>query len=63
MNDSVKRTECVKVCMEERMFIDLNREAIRQDRKLADLCYIQLRKWAYGNLNGSLPMGEGTDGD
>lgn len=46
-----KRTECVKVCMEERMLLDLNRQAIREDRKLADYLYLCLRRFAYGHVN------------
>ena len=63
MAETLKRTECVKVCFEERLMLDLNREAIRQDRKLADLCYIVIRKFAYGNLNGSVPASEGSPSD
>ena len=62
MAESSKRTECVKVCFEERLFIDLNREAIRQDRKLSELIYVLVRKWAYGNLNGAVPIDQGTEG-
>ena len=63
MSEVAKRTECVKVCFEERLFLDLNREAIRQDRKLADYCYVVLRKHAYGNLNGAVPQDQGTERD
>lgn len=63
MSEILKRTECVKVCFEERLYIDLNREAVRQDRKLADLCYQIVRKWAYGNLNGAIPIDQGTASD
>ena len=63
MADSSKRTECVKVCFEERLFIDLNREAIRQDRKLADLVYLIARKYAYGQLTRDVVGDEGTERD
>lgn len=63
MADNAKRSECVKVCFEERLFIDLNRLAIREDRKLADLCYVVLRRFAYGNANGSVPQDQGTERD
>lgn len=59
MTDSTKRTECVKVCMEERLFIDLNRVAILQDRKLSDLLYLLARKYAYGHVT---PQGLGDIG-
>ncbi len=58
-----KRTECVKVCMDERLFIDLNRQAILDDRKLADYIYRVLWRHAYGNLS-RIPQGdEGTERD
>lgn len=63
MAETLKRTECVKVCMEERLFVDLNREAIRQDRKLADFLYVIVRRYAYGNANGSQPLAEVPDRD
>ena len=63
MAESAKRSECVKVCFEERLFIDLNRIAILQDRKLADLVYLIARKYAYGHVNGIQLDEEGTQGD
>ena len=63
MSENLKRTECVKVCFEERLFIDLSKEASRQDRKLADLIYILVRRWAYGNTNGAVPSDQGTASD
>lgn len=44
-----KRINCVKVCFTDREYIDLNREAIKRDRKLPDLIYQIARQWAYGN--------------
>jgi hypothetical protein len=61
MAETAKRTECVKVCFEERLFIDLNRIAIREERRLADLCYMVLRRYAYGNANGAQPPDQNTD--
>ena len=67
MADAIKRTECVKVCMPEQMLLDLNREAIRQDRKLSDYLYLALRRFAYGNLPTEAIETEGqelgTDGN
>lgn len=45
--------------MEERLFIDLNRVAILQDRKLSDLLYLLARKYAYGHVT---PQGLGDIG-
>lgn len=58
-----KRTECVKVCFDERMFLDLNREAIRRDRKLADFIYLIVRDWACGHLAKKSLDDEGTAED
>lgn len=58
-----KRTECVKVCFEEKLFVDLNRIAILQDRKLSDLIYILSRKYAYGHVTPAALGDEGTQGD
>lgn len=46
-----KRTECVKVCMEEDMFLDLNHDAIHADRTMSDFIYLILRDWKYGHGN------------
>lgn len=61
--DATKRTECVKVCMSERMFLDLNHKAIRADRTLAEFIYLILRDWTYGNGNGPREIPQGTEGD
>jgi hypothetical protein len=58
-----KRTEVVKVCMDERLFIDLNRLAILDDRKLAEYVYLVLWKHAYGNSARIPAEGEGPDKD
>ena len=63
MIEIAKRTECVKVCFEPRLYGDLGIEADKQDRKLADLCYIVMRRFAYGNLNGSQPPSKVTARD
>lgn len=49
MADADKRTECVRVCMSERMFLDLNHEAIRADRSLPEFIYLIVRNWKYGH--------------
>lgn len=58
-----KRTECVKVCMGERMFLDLNRRAIREDRTLAELIYLIARNFEYGEGKGPDSIPQGTEGD
>lgn len=48
MSESDKKTECVKVWMSERLFVDLNRLAILDDRKLSDFIGLLLERAAYG---------------
>lgn len=47
-NGDEKKTECVKVWMGERLFLDLNRAAILDDRKLSDFIGLILERHAYG---------------
>lgn len=63
MADPVKRSECVKVCFEPRLFQDLAHKAVRDDRKLADVVYVIVRRFMYGDVNGSQPPTEVPDGD
>lgn len=63
MADSTKRTECVKVCLDERLFIDLGRLAAREDRKLADLLYVIVRRHMYGHVTPGPVSDEGTESD
>lgn len=63
MADPVKRSECIKVCFEPRLLNDLSLKASREDRKLADLVYVIVRRFMYGDVNGSQPPMEGPDGD
>ena len=48
MSEHDKKTECVKVWMSERLFVDLNRLAILDDRKLSDFIGLLLDRAAYG---------------
>lgn len=48
MSESDKKTECVKVWMSERLFVDLNRLAIGDDRKLSEYIGLLLERAAYG---------------
>lgn len=59
----VARSECIKVCFEPQLFADLSHKAIRDDRKLADVVYVIVRRFMYGDVNGSQPPAEGSDGD
>ena len=47
--------------MPEQMLLDLNREAIRQDRKLSDYLYLILRRHAYGHLAAQASDIEGQE--
>lgn len=61
MLDSDKRTECVRVCMSERMFVDMNRRAVDADRTLAEFIYLLARNWTYGNGNPVPGSSEGPE--
>lgn len=50
MSEHDKKTECVKVWMSERLFVDLNRLAILDDRKLSDFIGLILESKAYGDV-------------
>ena len=63
MAESVKRTECVKVCFSERMMLDLNRRAIREDRTLSELIYLIVRDDEYGKGKGPGVLDEVTERD
>jgi hypothetical protein len=63
MADSTKRTECVKVCFSERMLLDLNRRAVREDRTLSELIYLICRDFEYGKGKGPDVGDEGTERD
>jgi hypothetical protein len=63
MAEAVKRSECIKVCFEPRLFNDLSHKAARDDRKLADVVYVIVRRFMYGDANGSQPPMEVPDAD
>lgn len=63
MADDNKRVNCVKVCFDDRTFIDLGRLAAREDRKVADLVHSIVRRHMYGNFARNVPEGEGTTED
>lgn len=63
MAEPAKRSECIKVCFEERLMLDLVAKAERDDRKLADVVYVIVRRFMYGDVNGSQPPAQRTDGD
>lgn len=58
-----KRVNCVKVCFNDREYIDLGRLAAREDRKLSEMVRVLVCKSMYGILAASAPEGEGTTRD
>lgn len=58
-----KRINCVKVCFDDRLFIDLGRRAAREDRKVADLVHLIVRENMYGSFRPDPPDMEGTARD
>lgn len=63
MADDAKRINCVKVCFDDRLFIDLGRQAAREDRKVADLVHLMVRRHMYGNYSPRPEIEEGTEKD
>jgi len=63
MAETAKRTECIKVCFEPRLFQDLAHKAERDDRKLADVVYVIVRRFMYGDVNGAQPPSQITQED
>lgn len=55
-----KRINCVKVCFDDRLFIDLGRRAAREDRKVADLVHLIVERDMYGSFRPDPPAPEGT---
>lgn len=49
MTTTDKKTEQVKVWMDEKLFVDLNRLAIVDDRKLSDFIGVVLSRYVYGH--------------
>jgi hypothetical protein len=63
MADDTKRPNCVKVCFSDRAFIDLGRLAAREDRSVADLVHLIVRRHMYGNYAVGPQGDEGTERD
>lgn len=55
MVEVAKRTECIKVCFEQRLADDLKAKAFRDDRKVSDVVYVIVRRFMYGDVNGAQP--------
>lgn len=55
-----KKTEQVKVWMDERLFVDLNRLAILDDRKLSEYISVVLSRHVYGHSPRGMAEGEGA---
>lgn len=58
-----KKTECAKVWMDEQLFLDLNRLAIADDRKLSEYIELICRRHCYGNSIRRLKDLEGPQRD
>jgi hypothetical protein len=61
--DNTKRTNCVKVCFTDREFIDLGRLAARDDRKVSDWVWVELRRRMYGSVAVDAADAQGTASD
>lgn len=63
MADDSKRINCIKVCFDDPTFIALGRLAAREDRKVADMVHLIVRRHLYGNYQRDPQTEEGTLGD
>ena len=61
--DNLKRLNCVKVCFTDREFIDLGRMAAREDRKVSDLVWVEMKRRMYGTVAVDVPDQQGTEKD
>jgi hypothetical protein len=61
--DSPKRINCVKACFTDREYIDLGRVAAREDRKVADMVWVLVRRSMYGIVAPPVTEEQGTDED
>ena len=53
MAESSKRVNCIKACFTDREYIDLGRLSAREDRKVADMVWVLVRRAMYGMVNGN----------
>lgn len=56
-----KKTEQVKVWMDEKLFIDLNRLAVLDDRKLSEYIGVVLGRHVYGHGSRRIESDEGAN--
>jgi hypothetical protein len=63
MNGDSKRVNCVKVCFNDREYIDLGRLSAREDRKIAEMVRVFAVRCMYGMVAARGTDEEGTDSD
>lgn len=63
MADDSKRINCIKVCFDDPTFIAIGRLAAREDRKVADMVHLIVRRHLYGNYQRDPQIEEGTPSD
>jgi hypothetical protein len=63
MADTDKRINCIKVCFDDTTFIALGRLAAREDRKVADMVHLIVRRYLYGHYQRDSQYEEGTVSD
>jgi hypothetical protein len=56
-----KKTEPVKIWMSERLFVDLNRLAIADDRKLSEYIGVILSRHVYGHFTRRPELEDGAN--
>lgn len=55
MLDDNKRTEAIKAFFTEREYLDICRQAVREDRKPGELVRVIVRRSMYGTIGADAP--------
>jgi hypothetical protein len=68
MLDDNKRPHAVKLWLTDREFVDLGKQAEREDRKISEMGRVIVRRYMYGNIgvtgteiHGAISADEGRD--
>lgn len=58
MVDDRKHTEAVRAFFTEREYLDLSREAEREDRKVGEMLRVMARRYMYGTMGSNCQDGQ-----
>lgn len=60
MADDLKHTESIKAFFTEREYLDICRQAVREDRKPGELIRVIVRRSMYGTIGAEQPQINGA---